>query len=101
MPESLFYITRGVQRSQTRLKTLPRNTEPSMQRLPSDQRNARIRRERDVRAFSRLILLLGCGLVLAVGCVFAARQHFAAVQYGYEREKQRVERQKLLADQKR
>jgi len=101
MPETLFYITRGVQKSQTRLKTLPRNTEPSMQRLPSDQRNARIRRERDVRAFSRLILLLGCGLVLAVGFVFAARQHFAAVQYGYESESLRVERQQLLAEQQR
>ena len=72
-----------------------------MQRLPSDQRNARVRRERDVRTFSRLMLLLGCSLVLAVGFVFAARQHFAAVQYGYESESLRVERQQLLDEQQR
>ena len=29
-----------------------------MQRLPSKQRNTRVRRERDVRALSRLVLLL-------------------------------------------
>ena len=72
-----------------------------MQRLPSNQRNTRVRRERDFRALSRLILLLGCGLVLAVGFVFAARQHFAAVAFGYESESLRQERQQLLAEQQR
>lgn len=72
-----------------------------MRRLPSNQRNTRVRRERDVRAFSSLVLLLFCGLVLAVGFVFAARQHFAAVQFGYESESLRNERQKLLAEQQR
>ena len=72
-----------------------------MQRHPSTQRNTRVRREHDVRALSRLILLLGCGLVLAVGFVFAARQHFAAVQFGYESESLRHERQQLLAEQQR
>lgn len=59
------------------------------------QRNATIRRDRDSRALSRLALLLFCGLVLASGFVFAARQHFAAVQYGYQSETLRQERARL------
>lgn len=72
-----------------------------MQRHPSNQRNTRVRRERDFRALSRLVFLLCCGLVLAVGFVFAARQHFAAVQFGYESESLRHEQQHLLAEQQR
>jgi hypothetical protein len=70
-----------------------------MRRVPSNQRNSAIRRDRDVRALSRLALLLTCGLVLAGGFVFAARQHFIAVQYGYLNEGLRRERDKLLAEQ--
>jgi hypothetical protein len=62
------------------------------------QRNSRIHRDRDVRALSRLALLLFCGLVLAGGFVFAATQHFAAVQYGYQSEGLRRERQRLLEE---
>lgn len=72
-----------------------------MQGLTLEQRKTRIYRERDLRALFRLVLLLGCGLVLAVGFVFAARQHFAAVQFGYESESLRNERQQLLAEQQR
>jgi hypothetical protein len=43
--------------------------------------------------------LLFCGLVLASGFVFAARQHFAAVQFGYQSESLRQERAKLLEEQ--
>ena len=72
-----------------------------MQRVPSIQRNIRVRRERDLRALSRLVLLLCCGLFLAGGFIFAARQHFAAVQFGYDSESLRQERQDLLAEQQR
>jgi cell division protein FtsL len=72
-----------------------------MRRLPSQQRNARVRRERDFRALSRLALLLICGLILAVGFVFAARQHFAAVRYGYDSENLRTERQRLWVENQR
>jgi len=72
-----------------------------MRELPSRQRNSNIRRERDVRALSHLALLLCCALVLAGGFVFAAREHFAAVQYGYESENLRRERDRLLQDQQR
>jgi hypothetical protein len=69
-----------------------------MKREPSKQPNSTIHRDRDVRALSRLALLLFCGLVLAGGFVFAAKQHFAAVQYGYQSEGLRREREKLLEE---
>ncbi len=69
-----------------------------MKRVPSKQRNSKIHRSRDVRALSRLALLLVCGLVLASGFVFAAQQHFAAVDYGYRSEGLRRERERLLEE---
>jgi cell division protein FtsL len=54
-----------------------------------------------VTALSRLTLLLFCGLVLAAGFVLAAKQHFAAVQYGYQNETLRSERKKLIEDYQR
>jgi cell division protein FtsL len=72
-----------------------------MKRFPEYQSNARIRRSRDTTALSRLALLLFCGLVLAAGFVFAAKQHFAAVQYGYESENLRRERRQLIEEQQR
>jgi len=69
-----------------------------MNRVPSSQRNARIHRDRDLRALSRLALLLICGLVLASGFVFAAQQHFAAVGFGYKSETLRKERERLIEE---
>lgn len=69
-----------------------------MKRVPSKQHNSKIHRSRDVRALSRLALLLACGLVLASGFVFAAQQHFAAVDYGYKSEGLRRERESLLEE---
>ncbi|HKO97720.1 MAG TPA: hypothetical protein VJU86_12045 [Pyrinomonadaceae bacterium] len=70
-----------------------------MRRVPSKQRNSKIQHDRDVQALSRLALLLVCGLFLAGGFVFAARQHFAAVQFGYQNEGLRRERDKLIHEQ--
>lgn len=70
-----------------------------MRRLPSTHQNAKVRLDRDVRALYRLALLLGCGLVLAGGFVFAARQHFVAVQFGYQSENLRRERERLIQEQ--
>ena len=69
-----------------------------MKRVPSKQRNSKIHHDRDLRALSRLALLLLCGLVLASGFVFAAQQHFAAVDYGYKSEGLRRERARLLEE---
>ena len=69
-----------------------------MKRVPSKQRNSQIHRDRDMRALSRLALLLVCGVVLAGGFVFAAKQHFAALDYGYKSEGLRRERERLLEE---
>ena len=69
-----------------------------MRRIPSQHRNSEVHRDRDVRALSRLALLLICGLVLASGFVFAAQQHFTAIDYGYKSENLRRERARLLEE---
>lgn len=71
-----------------------------MRRLPQNQPNFTIHRERDMPALGRLALLLFCGLVLAGGFVLAAGQHFATVRYGYESEALRRERTQLLEQQR-
>ena len=72
-----------------------------IRRIPSKQRNALIAREHDRDAFLRLGLLLVCGLALASGFVYAGRQHFAALKYGYETENLRRERDELVEAQRR
>ena len=72
-----------------------------MKRFPEFQPNAKVRRARDVNALSRLALLLFSGLILAGGFVFAAKQHFAAVQFGYKSEDLRTERKRLLEENQR
>jgi cell division protein FtsL len=72
-----------------------------MNRFPEYQLNAKVSRSRDKTALSRLALLLFCGLVLASGFVFAAKQHFAAVQSGYKSESLKLERKKLLEERQR
>jgi len=67
-----------------------------MRRFPEQQSNKKITRSRDKSALSRLALLLFSGLVLAGGFVFAGKNHFAAVQYGYKSESLRRERSQLL-----
>ena len=71
-----------------------------MKRLPPDHPNSRIYREHDLSAIARLVLLLFLGLALTGGFLFAARQHFAAIDYGYKSEELRRERQRLLTEQR-
>jgi cell division protein FtsL len=72
-----------------------------IRRVPSKQRNSLIHRERDRSLIKKLVGLLVCGLVLSSGFVYAARQHFAALQLGYDSENLRRERQQLLEEQHR
>jgi cell division protein FtsL len=72
-----------------------------MRRVPINQKNYVVHRERDLGVLTRLALLLVCGLVLAGGFVYAAGQHFTAVDYGYKSEKLRREREQLLEEQQR
>jgi hypothetical protein len=71
-----------------------------MKRLPPKQTNSRVHRERDFRALSKLAVLLFMGVALTAGFIFAARQHFVAVNYGYKNEELRRERQRLLVEQR-
>jgi len=72
-----------------------------IRRVPAKHRNAPVTRERDTEAFLRLGLLLVVGLGLTGGFVYAGRQHFAALKYGYETENLRRERDQLSEQQRR
>ena len=72
-----------------------------MRRLPQQQNNSNVARERDERADRRQLILLAGGLLLAGGFFIAIWQHFAAVQYGYQNEALRQEHARLLAEQQR
>ena len=72
-----------------------------VRRLPSKHRNAPVGREKDKDAFFRLGLLLAVGLALACGFVYAGRQHFAALKFGYETENLRRKRDQLAEDKRR
>ena len=72
-----------------------------IRRVPSKQRNTLIKRERDPRALTRLALLLGCGLLLASGFIYAGGRHFAALRLGYETEKLRNALNNAREDQRR
>jgi cell division protein FtsL len=72
-----------------------------VRRVPCKHRNKLVTHEPDRDAFSRLALLFMVGLVLAGGFVYAGRQHFAALHYGYETENLRQERDQLAEEQRR
>jgi len=72
-----------------------------IRRVPSKHRNAPVTREKDMEAFLRLALLLVVGLGLTCGFVYAGRQHFAALRYGYDTENLRREREQLAEQQRR
>jgi uncharacterized protein HemX len=72
-----------------------------IRRVPSKHRNTPAVREKDTEAFLRLGFLLVVGLGLACGFVYAGRQHFAALRYGYETQNLRREREQLAEQQRR
>jgi len=71
-------------------------------RVPPRRRTApRVVHEKSNDTFMRLGLLLFCGLALASGFVYAGRQHFTALDYGYKTEQLRRERDRLAEEQRR
>ena len=72
-----------------------------MRRVPSKHQNRLAPRRKEQGAVGRLALLLLCGLVLAVGFVYAGVQHFGALRLGYETEKLRGDLAKAQQEQKR
>jgi hypothetical protein len=55
----------------------------------------KITRERDPMPWRYCFLTLVCGLVLAVGFFFAARQHFSSMDYGMKNSKLRKQKDEL------
>ncbi len=47
------------------------------------------------------LLTLGCGLILVVGFFFAARQHFASIDFGIKNSKLRKQIEELESDKRR
>lgn len=72
-----------------------------MNRAPSRQSNSNVQREHDPKALVRIVVILISGVCLAIGFVFAAQQHFAAVRLGYQSEELRREQQRLIEEQRR
>lgn len=72
-----------------------------MRRIPRQNLKMAVRRVRDQRVVIRQTFMLWCGLVLAGGFIFAAGQHFIAIQYGYQSEELRHEKARLLEERQR
>jgi cell division protein FtsL len=72
-----------------------------MRRVPSRYRNTPVVREREQGALVRLALILGCGLILAGGFVYAGIQHFGALRLGYQTEKLRAQLDNAREEQRR
>jgi hypothetical protein len=72
-----------------------------LRRVPSKQSNNRVARQVDQRALFRLGMLLLCGLMIAGGFLYAGRQHFVALRYGYETENLRKVHEELAEEQRR
>lgn len=72
---------------------------PQRQRVRQLSRTNERSKSNDV--FVRLGLLLFCGLGLASGFVYAGRQHFTALGYGYKTQELRRERDRLAEEQRR
>jgi len=59
------------------------------------------RRDRDPIPWKYCFLMLGCGLILVVGFFFAARSHFASIDFGIKNSKLRKHIDELEADKRR
>jgi hypothetical protein len=55
----------------------------------------------DSKKLSKYIVLFGCGLILISGFFFAARQHFAAMDYGIKNSRLRKQIDDLKAEKQR
>ena len=59
------------------------------------------RRDREPIPWKYCLLTLGCGLILVVGFFFAARSHFASIDFGIKNSKLRKQIEELEADKRR
>lgn len=68
--------------------------------LPQNEKNERVRRERDPIPWRYCFLTLLCGGILVVGFFFAARQHFSAISLGMKNSELRKQRDDLQTEQR-
>jgi len=59
------------------------------------------RREQSSVPWKYCLLMLGCGLILVVGFFFAARSHFASIDFGIKNSRLRKQIDELEADKRR
>ncbi len=69
--------------------------------LPQNEKNERVRRERDPIPWRYCFLTLLCGGILVVGFFFAARQHFSAISLGMKNSELRKQRDELQTEERR
>jgi capsular polysaccharide biosynthesis protein len=69
--------------------------------LPQNEKNERVRRERDPIPWRYCFLTLLCGGILVIGFFFAARQHFSAISLGMKNSELRKQRDDLQTEQRR
>ncbi len=63
--------------------------------LPKNGRTNKIQRQRDPIPWRYCFLTVVCGLILAAGFFFAARQHFSAIEFGIKNAKLRQQKDDL------
>jgi cell division protein FtsL len=72
-----------------------------MRRVPLKETEVSLKNGHVQQIPRRLLLMFLCGLFLTCGFVYAARQHFLAIEYGYMTEDLRKEEARLLEEQRR
>ncbi|MGI8469475.1 MAG: hypothetical protein ACR2N3_13580 [Pyrinomonadaceae bacterium] len=63
--------------------------------LPKNEKTNKVQRQRDSISWRYCFLVMTCGLILATGFFFAARQHFSAIEYGIKNAKLRRQKEDL------
>lgn len=63
--------------------------------LPKTGKSNNVQRQRDPIPWRYCLLTIVCGLILAIGFFFAARQHFSAIEYGIRNAKLHQQRDDL------
>lgn len=69
--------------------------------LPKVKNSQKIKRDRDPLPWRYCLLTLVCGFVLVGGFFFAARQHFASIEYGIKNSKLKAQLDEAAADKRR
>jgi hypothetical protein len=72
-----------------------------MKKATSPKRSSNVRRQRDPQPWKYCLLTLVCGLLLVAGFFWAARSHFASMDYGMKNAELRKEIEELQSENRR